>query len=388
LCERSPDRLLARIEAGSAFRASGATNMNDASSRSHAVLALSLGEAATASRLYLVDLAGSERLQRSGVSGVQLQEAVAINQSLLALSGVAKALVENDGRRRAHIPYRDSALTQLLRNSLGGSARTALVACVSPAADSADETLGTLRFAACATHVQNRTGDVERARQQRLDQEQLEDALQGRQVAFRDGWAVIPTPAGDVHCRGGGNDSRDAPYVVLIHLYGSHFDSSMWADYFEPLCAAGYRYLAPDMPGHGRSPGRVSSSPDEFDAECGATDIVFALLDACGVRHAVVMGYDWGGGVACAVAARQPGRVSKLVAWCASVRSPDGLRAFQKQAKKGSALVLWAKNDQWHSSKKGQEIAAALGVKVTEVRLRGKGGHDDARERLLELLAR
>jgi hypothetical protein len=132
----------------------------------------------------VVDLAGSERVKRSGATGSRLTEATTINRSLLALGRVVSALTQNPKARQAHdthprpnsaagkqasksgrspnfVPYRGSLLTRLLASALGGNSRTALVACISPAADSASETCETLRFAARATFVKNSADSAE-----------------------------------------------------------------------------------------------------------------------------------------------------------------------------------------------------------------------------------
>ena len=106
-----------------------------------------------AGKLNLVDLAGSERQSKTGATGVRLKEATKINLSLSALGNVISALV--DGRCR-HIPYRDSKLTRLLQDSLGGNTRTLMVACLSPADNSYDETLSTLRYANRAKNIRNK----------------------------------------------------------------------------------------------------------------------------------------------------------------------------------------------------------------------------------------
>ena len=159
----SPGAMLEDIKRGASFRATGATNMNDASSRSHAILivvcapddpSVSLGEAGAA--FYLVDLAGSERTKRSGVQGKAFDEAAAINKALSALGRVVTSLVERDGQRASHISYKDNPLTQLLKSGLGGNSKTCLVACITSASDSIDESLNTLRFATQARHVKNK----------------------------------------------------------------------------------------------------------------------------------------------------------------------------------------------------------------------------------------
>ncbi|EFX81471.1 hypothetical protein DAPPUDRAFT_211352, partial [Daphnia pulex] len=153
------------METGWKNRAVGATLMNADSSRSHSLFTISVemmetvqdlkGEKQSIRRgkLNLVDLAGSERQSKTGATGDRLKEATKINLSLSALGNVISALV--DGKSK-HIPYRDSKLTRLLQDSLGGNTKTLMIACVSPADDNYDETLSTLRYANRAKNIQNR----------------------------------------------------------------------------------------------------------------------------------------------------------------------------------------------------------------------------------------
>lgn len=106
-----------------------------------------------AGKLNLVDLAGSERQSKTGATGERLREATKINLSLSALGNVISALV--DGRSK-YVPYRDSKLTRLLQDSLGGNTRTLMVACLSPADSNYEESLCTLRYANRAKNIQNR----------------------------------------------------------------------------------------------------------------------------------------------------------------------------------------------------------------------------------------
>ena len=143
---REIDSLVRRAVAA---RTTRATKMNDHSSRSHMVFTLNLtgvdaSGAPTRGVLNLVDLAGSERLSRTGATGDRLKEAQSINKSLSALGDVIAARAE----KAAHVPYRNSKLTYLLQNALGGDAKTLMFANVSPVAESAQETLCSLRFAA------------------------------------------------------------------------------------------------------------------------------------------------------------------------------------------------------------------------------------------------
>ncbi|XRB24083.1 kinesin-like protein [Pseudoscourfieldia marina] len=141
------------------------TAMNRESSRSHSVFVLYADvvrvdeatgvEKRTSSALRLVDLAGSERQSATQTDGQRLKEASSINRSLSALGNVIKALVDRSEGKERHVPYRDSKLTFLLRDCLGGQAKCSMIANISPAAASADETLSTLKFAQRAKLVKN-----------------------------------------------------------------------------------------------------------------------------------------------------------------------------------------------------------------------------------------
>uniref|UniRef100_A0A7S4R3V9 Kinesin motor domain-containing protein n=1 Tax=Alexandrium monilatum TaxID=311494 RepID=A0A7S4R3V9_9DINO len=137
------------LDFGWKTRAVASTMLNAASSRSHAIFTLELtiedpGVLTRSARTHFVDLAGSERTSRAQTEGRRLKEGVAINQSLTVLGRVISTLSSG---ARAHVPFRDSKLTVLLREAVSGNSRTCLVACVSPAAVNIEETLSTLEFA-------------------------------------------------------------------------------------------------------------------------------------------------------------------------------------------------------------------------------------------------
>jgi len=147
---------------GNKNRAVGATLMNAESSRSHSIFTITVECCDTgidgkdhfyAGKLHLVDLAGSERQSKTGATGERLKEATKINLSLSALGNCISALV--DGKSK-HIPYRDSKLTRLLQDSLGGNSKTLMIATLSPASYNYDETLSTLRYANRAKNIKNK----------------------------------------------------------------------------------------------------------------------------------------------------------------------------------------------------------------------------------------
>ncbi|XP_039364890.1 kinesin-like protein KIF1B isoform X8 [Mauremys reevesii] len=153
------------MDAGNKARTVAATNMNETSSRSHAVFTIVFTQkrhdtetdlcTEKVSKISLVDLAGSERADSTGAKGTRLKEGANINKSLTTLGKVISALAEVSKKKKKtdFIPYRDSVLTWLLRENLGGNSRTAMVAALSPADINYDETLSTLRYADRAKQI-------------------------------------------------------------------------------------------------------------------------------------------------------------------------------------------------------------------------------------------
>ena len=131
--------------------------------RSHAIFTLSIearskvdGKALTVSKFHMVDLAGSERQKKTKAKGDRLKEGININMGLLSLGNVISALGEENRGANSHIPYRDSKLTRLLQDSLGGNSHTLMIACVSPADSNLEETISTLRYADRARKIKNK----------------------------------------------------------------------------------------------------------------------------------------------------------------------------------------------------------------------------------------
>ncbi|KAK4134137.1 kinesin-domain-containing protein [Trichocladium antarcticum] len=144
---------------GGNARAVAATNMNQESSRSHSIFVITITQknvetgSAKSGQLFLVDLAGSEKIGKTGASGQTLEEAKKINKSLSALGMVINSLTDG---KSSHIPYRDSKLTRILQESLGGNSRTTLIINCSPSSYNDAETLGTLRFGMRAKSIKNK----------------------------------------------------------------------------------------------------------------------------------------------------------------------------------------------------------------------------------------
>ncbi|KAH3660389.1 hypothetical protein OGAPHI_006975 [Ogataea philodendri] len=146
------------LDQGNKNRSVGATNMNEQSSRSHAIFQIRLNSKnledgiIKTGNLFLVDLAGSEKIDKTGATGQLLEEAKKINSSLSALGNVIYSLTDE---KTTHVPYRDSKLTRILQESLGGNSRTTLIINCSPSSLNDQETLSTLRFGSRAKHIKN-----------------------------------------------------------------------------------------------------------------------------------------------------------------------------------------------------------------------------------------
>ncbi|KAK2861892.1 hypothetical protein Q5P01_001425 [Channa striata] len=154
----SPEEVMDVIDEGKANRHVAVTNMNEHSSRSHSIFLISIKqenvetEQKLSGKLYLVDLAGSEKVSKTGAEGAVLDEAKNINKSLSALGNVISALAEGT---KSHVPYRDSKMTRILQDSLGGNCRTMMFICCSPSSYNDAETKSTLMFGQRAKTIRN-----------------------------------------------------------------------------------------------------------------------------------------------------------------------------------------------------------------------------------------
>ncbi|KAI1708492.1 kinesin motor domain-containing protein [Ditylenchus destructor] len=217
----SGEEIMQSLRNGSLKRTTAETNMNQASSRSHAIFSLQIKQQRMVSvedaenvelngnpnpatelevltaKFHFVDLAGSERLKRTGATGDRQKEGISINCGLLALGNVISALGGGAGKVM-HVPYRDSKLTRLLQDSLGGNSRTLMIACASPSDVDFVETLNTLNYANRAKNIKNRVvanqdksskliGEL-RSRIATLEAELME-YQQGRKVTGEDGYS-------------------------------------------------------------------------------------------------------------------------------------------------------------------------------------------------------
>ncbi|NXU76911.1 KIF27 protein, partial [Oreotrochilus melanogaster] len=202
------DEVISLLESGNAARHTGTTQMNEHSSRSHAIFTISICQKQStesqgntdaaqdsswksvqviASKFHFVDLAGSERVTKTGNTGERFKESIQINSGLLALGNVISALGDPK-RKSVHIPYRDAKITRILKDSLGGNAKTVMITCVSPSSSDFDESLNSLKYANRAKNIRNKPIVNYNPDQDRIDEMELEirllrEALQNQQVS-------------------------------------------------------------------------------------------------------------------------------------------------------------------------------------------------------------
>ncbi|XP_033984212.1 LOW QUALITY PROTEIN: kinesin-like protein KIF1C [Trematomus bernacchii] len=231
------------MDAGNKARTVAATNMNETSSRSHAVFTIVFTQrrrdqmtaldTEKVSKISLVDLAGSERADSSGARGTRLKEGANINKSLTTLGKVISALAEmqsNKKRRSDFIPYRDSVLTWLLKENLGGNSRTAMIAALSPADINYEETLSTLRYADRAKQIRcnaiiNEDPNARLIRELKDEVERLRSLLfsQGLQELLQNTMNNSSPPAPPLLPAAAGSDSqwdgREGYFTLKISLF-------------------------------------------------------------------------------------------------------------------------------------------------------------------------
>ncbi|CAL4147587.1 unnamed protein product, partial [Meganyctiphanes norvegica] len=212
----SMEETMACLRGGALSRTTASTNMNAQSSRSHAIFTLLVSQTrileqdpdniqenpeseTLTAKFHFVDLAGSERLKRTGATGERAKEGISINCGLLALGNVISALGDSS-KKVSHVPYRDSKLTRLLQDSLGGNSRTLMIACISPSDTDFMETLNTLKYANRARNIRNRvtvnqdkTSKTIQLLRQEIQQLQIEllEYQQGKRVVGEDGTVAV-----------------------------------------------------------------------------------------------------------------------------------------------------------------------------------------------------
>ena len=287
--------LLNDVANGASYRASGATNMNDASSRSHAILIVILSNNTT---LYMIDLAGSERNKRSGATGRRFNEATAINVALSALGRVVLNLVENNGKRGKHVSYYDNPLTHLLMPGLGGKSMTALISCITAAADSISESTQTLRFSVQASHVKNKV-DAKAKKDQATKADDKIKANANDLTLDNGGNGIVPIKNGDkdeLDVYGFWTNDPSATTIIFINDFKKDPIKS-YKPYIDALKEIATTTLGDAKPLRILAPTfyyESEKSNGDYHASAVHTQLL-ALMDYLGIAKATIAGSDLGG---------------------------------------------------------------------------------------------
>ncbi|XP_073676339.1 kinesin-like protein KIF3A [Garra rufa] len=242
-------------------RSVGATNMNEHSSRSHAIFTITIecsekgvdgNQHVRMGKLHLVDLAGSERQGKTGATGQRLKEATKINLSLSTLGNVISALVDG---KSTHVPYRNSKLTRLLQDSLGGNSKTMMCANIGPADYNYDETISTLRYANRAKNIKNKARINEDPKDALLRQfqkeiEELKKKLEeGEEISGSDGSGSEDMDEGEDEVGDGGErrrkrrDSGSSSLDSACYLVQHFEERSHTSEWEQPMDNVNHSYL-------------------------------------------------------------------------------------------------------------------------------------------------
>lgn len=347
--------------------------MNELSSRSHLVLQMTVNQiderdmSATVSKLNIVDLAGSERVKDSEVSGQQLLEAANINKSLFHLISVV-----NDLKEGKQPNYRNSALTKLLSDSIGGNCMTTLLAMVSPSLQFCKESNNTLAFANSCSHVSNvvkpnkyknsipssvpvalkkKEAKVQLPWQQGLDHKAILATCEAVTLKLKNFGELFLLKAGD-------DDWKEK--IILLH--GCPSSSEEFLHQIPAFLFCKYQVFAVDMPGYGYSTGQKQPSrSSEVYAKGGPAELVKALVTALGLggkeTNLCIGGYDWGAAIALKMGLKDGKMFKKIIAFLPSYNedAKDELKSL-----KLPTLIQWVKQDQFHPWNKWQQLAKKI----------------------------
>ena len=339
-------------------RAVGGTQLNEVSSRSHMIICYNVRTSNGNSKLNLVDLAGSERLKDSKAEGQTLQETCAINSSLFALIAVVESLSSG----KDFVPYRNSKLTWLLSDSIGGNSLTTILATVSPSQQYAKETKSTLKFAHCCKKIEHlvvKNKNKKNYINSKVKPVPSENILPWGKNELVLKSALVDTCWGQVCCYYSGNET--GPPVIMLHGCPSQF--SEFKHFLPCLTHYGFRVIGFDQPGYGNSPGvRANSRSDKAMEKGGPIDVLKEIIKLHTKEPPTLIGYDWGAGIALSFSVLYPARVKNVISFLPSFsETPD----TQLSHIKTPTMILWVKRDTNHSWKHFKTLAR----KIPEVRI-------------------
>ena len=299
--------------------------------------------------LYIVEVAGSECLEEVGE---------AVTSDLFALAAMVESLSSN----RGFIPYRNSKLTWLLGDILGGNSLTTVIATVSPSCQFAAQTKAALKFAHSCKRiehlvVQNTPQSLRRCERRMRPKMSSPMPWASHEVTLTR--ETLETSLGPVSCYWAG--PREGTPVVLLH--GCPSSTAEFRHFLPALTFNGFRVIGFDQPGYGSSPGvRACSRSDKVTEEGGPVDVLKTVLRSLQLDQPVLLGYDWGAGVGLAFSVLFPTRVAGLVSILPTyTETPDTML----QHLVVPTLLLWVRQDRHHNWKRIKKLVQ----KSAEVRV-------------------
>lgn len=349
------------------------TNMNDTSSRGHVIYTIKLYKGKNLlSKFNIVDLAGSERISKSGTTGSNLKESISINKSLYSLQGVVDALVNPKSINYKNPSFRDSKLTMILKDSLGGNSITYLLANISPSLTEVSETISTLKFAQSCKQIINKPNKKEHTKSKlselftcmpetKVKKTVLEMPWKDHQPFYS--YNSVITEYGEIFYLE--NEIRDFKDILLL-LHASPSCAEEFKHWLPALSYYKYKVIAIDQPGYGRTKGKCNPCNSSFNLDKGGPcDIVLSVLKSLKIKSKVIVGgYDWGAGICLSLCSRNPNFFSKSIVFMPSYSEPTG---NELKCLSIPVLVLWVELDQFHLWSKWKILAEKIPKKTIEV---------------------
>ncbi len=358
------------------------------------------------SKLNIVDLAGSERITKSGSCGKTLNESISINKSLFCLQGVVDSLLNYNNP-----PFRESKLTMILSDSLGGNCITSLIACVSPSISEVSETFSTLYFASSCKKILNKPiinidnehnkldeakkrlygenykkNDKEINLKKKFEKEILKNIMPWKDFKFNYSYnSVFINEIEEVFYLENNTDNTNNYEEIrheskqdcifkktIILLHASHSNSLEFLHWFPCLSYYSYRIIAIDQPGYGRTKGKPHPCNSQFNLDInGPADVVLKVIDKLKNlnkidknQKIIIGGYDWGAGISISLCSKYPQFFEKAITFLPSYAEPTGT---ELKCLKVPILIIWIDIDQMHLWSKWKFLAEKIPNKKIEM---------------------
>ena len=382
----SPEESLNIFKKAQKKRIVASTIMNDISSRGHVVYMLKIykkeenSDYFLFSKFNLVDLAGSERITKSGTTGINLKESIFINKSLYTLQNVVDALTNPKSPQYGLPPFRESKLTMILSNSLGGNCITTLIGCISPSLTEVNESISTLKFASSCKKILNKPQNNNLKERLMLkkrlygenykEKENKKDKVKEipwKNFEYNYSYNYINTEYGKIYYIE--NNLPEKTYKkIIILLHACPSSSEEFIPWFQSLTYYNYKIIAIDQPGYGLTEGKPHKCNSLYNLDKGGPcDIVLAVMKELKIKEKVIVGgFDWGGGIAISLGTKYPKLFEKIIAYMPNYAEPTG---NELKCLSVPILILWLDLDQMHNWNKWKNLAAKIPESMKKIEI-------------------